>query len=482
MLRKIRIALAVVFLVGITLLFVDFTGTATRWLGWMAKVQFLPSLLALNVGVVAALVVLTLLFGRVYCSVVCPLGVMQDIFGHLGSRRRKNRRRYAPARNVLRYSLLGLMVVAIAAGIGSLVALLAPYGAYGRIAQNLLLPIWVGCNNLLAKADAETFNNQEIWIRSWVIFGIAAATLVALAIVAWRSGRAYCNAICPVGTVLGFLSRYSLFRPVIDTGKCNGCGLCARNCKSSCIDSRNHRIDYSRCVTCMDCLSKCHQGAITYSRRRPKAPEECANPSRRLFLTGLVAVGATALAQARDRKVYNRLSDSTMPPRVRPVLPPGSQSLSHLSRHCTGCQLCVAACPNDILRPSSDLMNLMQPQMSYKRGFCRPDCTRCGEVCPTGAILPLDRGEKIRTRIGHAVVIGSNCLAISDGIRCGRCARRCPYDAIRMVPTDPDNPQSVKMPQVDEDRCIGCGACENVCPARPFKAIYVEGTNPQQRS
>ena len=100
-------------------------------------------------------------------------------------------------------------------------------------------------------------------MKSLSTFIIAAITFIVLFILAWRGGRTYCNTICPVGTVLGFLSKYSLFKPVIDTTKCNGCGLCARNCKASCINSKAHEIDYSRCVACMDCLDKCKQGAIT---------------------------------------------------------------------------------------------------------------------------------------------------------------------------------------------------------------------------
>lgn len=129
MLRKIRRTLAVLFFACITLLFLDFTGTLHAWLGWMARVQFLPAVLALNVGVVAALAVLTLLFGRVYCSVVCPLGVFQDLVAWLGGRgkRRKYRFSYSPARRWLRCGTLALFVAALVAGVGSLVALLAPY-------------------------------------------------------------------------------------------------------------------------------------------------------------------------------------------------------------------------------------------------------------------------------------------------------------------------------------------------------------------
>ena len=248
MLRRIRISFALLFFCCITFLFFDFTGTVSHWFGWMAKMQFLPALLSLNVVVVIGLIALTLLLGRVYCSVICPLGVMQDIFGWLGKKNKKNRYNYSQAKNILRYTFLIIMTVGIVLGIGSIVALLAPYSAYGRIAQNLLSPLWIWCNNLLADIAARNGSyaiySVDIWIRSLVTFVIALVTVTFIFIMAWRNGRTYCNTICPVGTVLGFLSRYSLLKPVIDTSKCNSCGLCARNCKGACIDSKHHMIDY----------------------------------------------------------------------------------------------------------------------------------------------------------------------------------------------------------------------------------------------
>ncbi len=489
MLRKLRIVLAVLCFAAVTLLFLDFTGTLHAWLGWTARIQFLPALLALNLGVVLLLVALTLLFGRLYCSVICPLGVMQDIVAWFGSRgkRRKFRYAYSPAKNGLRYGVLALFVLALVAGVGSLVALLAPYSAYGRIATNLFAPIYRWGNNLLAwfaeRVDSYAFYSTDVWMRSLPTFLIALATFVVLAVLAWRNGRTYCNTICPVGTVLGFLARYSLFRPVIDTEKCNGCTLCSHRCKAACIDAKHHTIDYSRCVACMDCLDACAQGAISY-RRRKKQPvvDVVAGPvvdvSRRHFLTGAALLVGAAAAKAQEKKVDGGLAvllDKKVPHRTTPIVPPGAQGLWHVARHCTGCQLCVAACPNGVLRPSTRLEALMQPESSYERGYCRPECTKCSEVCPAGAIHRITPEEKSAVQIGHAVWVKENCIPLTDGVSCGNCARHCPTGAIQMVSSDAANPDAPKIPVVNEERCIGCGACENLCPARPFSAIYVEG-------
>lgn len=489
MLRRLRVILAIISIVLVTLLFMDFTGIAHAWFGWMAKIQFLPALLALNFGVVAFLVLLTFLLGRVYCSVICPLGIMQDIFGWFGKKAKRYRYSYSPAKNVLRIVLLCAMVVAIFGGVGALVALLAPYSAYGRIAQNLLAPVWAGANNLLADIaehyESYAFYHTEVWIRSGIVFGVALATLLILGFLSWRNGRTYCNTICPVGTLLGFVSRFSLMGPVIDKSKCNSCGLCSRNCKAACINGEEHRIDHSRCVACMDCLSTCRHGAISYGFRYGKRSENkvpatagSVSEGRRTFLVTALATGAAATLKANEKLADGGLAvieDKKIPERKTKIVPPGALSIKNLEDHCTACQLCVQACPNGVLRPSENLESLMQPESSYERGYCRPECTKCSDVCPAGAIRPIDVAEKSSIQIGHAVWVKENCLPVAEGVNCGNCARHCPVGAIMMVNLNPEDQESVKIPVVDTERCIGCGACENLCPSRPFSAIYVEG-------
>ena len=490
MLRKIRIILASVFFIGVTLLFLDFTGAAHAWLGWMAKVQFLPAVLALNFGVVAILLVLTLLFGRVYCSVICPLGVMQDIISWIhGKTKKKNRFRfsYSPAINWLRYGVLALFIVALVAGLHSLVALVAPYSAYGRIASNLLAPVYQLGNNFFAwiaeRAGSYAFYSTEVWIRSGATFAVAAATFAVVAVLAWKHGRTWCNTICPVGSVLGLFSRFSVFAPVIDTEKCRNCGLCGKQCKSSCINMKEHEIDYSRCVACMDCIETCKEGAIHYACRygkkgSPSPAQGNVDKSKRAFLVSSAIATTAVAAKAQEMKVDGGLAEierAAKPERQTRLVPAGSLSLKNFADHCTACQLCVSVCPNQVLRPSTSLMTLMQPEMSYERGYCRPECTKCSDVCPAGAIRPISVEEKSSTQIGHAVVCLDNCVVNTDEVSCGNCARHCPAGAISMVRKNPDDPKSLRIPVVNEERCIGCGACENLCPARPFTAIHVEG-------
>ncbi len=491
MLRKIRITLAALFYTAITLLFLDFTGTVHAWLGWTAKIQFLPALLAMNVGVVIFLIIMTLLLGRVYCSVICPLGVMQDIVSWLSGRRRGKRYRfsYSAERRYLRYGVFAVFIVALVGGVGSLVALLAPYSSYGRIVQNLFAPIYGLGNNVLAyfaeRVESYAFYGVDVWIRSLPTFAIALFTFIILFVLAWRNGRTYCNTVCPVGTVLGFLSRYSVFRPIIDKEKCKSCSLCTRNCKASCIDYKERKIDYSRCVACMDCIETCKHGAIHYGLRKKSLSEKAGSEgekqvdtARRSFLTISSLLATSAALRAQEKKVDGGLAvieDKKIPNRATAIVPPGALSISNFAQHCTGCQLCVSVCPNGVLRPSAGLVTLMQPEMSYERGYCRPECTKCSEVCPAGAIRPITVEDKSATQVGHAVWIKENCVVLTDSVECGNCARHCPTGAIQMVNINADDALSAKIPVVNTERCIGCGACENLCPARPFSAIYVEG-------
>lgn len=565
MLRKIRIILAAICFVAVTLLFLDFTGTLHLWFGWLAKIQFLPAVLALNFVVIAILLVLTLLFGRIYCSVICPLGIFQDCVSNLSSRRKGKKARFSYSKEIkwLRYGVLVLFVIALVAGLNALVALLAPYSAYGRMVQSLLAPVWQWGNNLLAwiaeRQDSYAFVTKDVWLKSLPTLIVAAVTFVVVVVLAWRNGRTYCNTICPVGTTLSFFSRFAMFRPVIDKSKCKSCHACERKCKAACIDVDNHKIDYSRCVDCFDCIDSCRLGALKYrfawgrgvgsgstgaktpqnapvgskmtsdgskngQNRSSAAPTPVAEPvvrqgsptaevtdngkgvstidatspvaepveatdkGRRAFLVGGAAViGGSLLSsipmRAEEEEIKDKKRDGGFaevlpkkaPNRKTPITPFGSESVEKFYKHCTACQLCVTVCPNNVLRPSSRLEHLMQPEMSFEKGYCRPECVKCSEVCPAGAILKITPEEKTEWKVGTAGVDYDLCVVNRDGVSCGNCAHHCPVGAIRMVRKNPDDEKSPRIPSVNEEKCIGCGACENLCPSRPISAITVNG-------
>jgi polyferredoxin len=499
MLKKVRVIAATFFMISLTLLFLDYTGTVHSYLGWSAKVQLVPAVLAGSAAVIVGLILLTLIFGRIYCSAVCPLGIFQDAVSRLTNIGKKNRFSYRPPHKLLvisRFAILGLFVLAIAAPITVLTVLLEPYSAYGRMISQLFGPFYQWGNNILAhfaeRAGSYAFYTVDVWLKSAAALVVAGLTFVVTGIFAWKSGRGYCNTICPVGTLLAIVTKFCFIKPPINKEKCSSCGICAKNCKAGCIDPVNKEVDYLRCVSCCNCFQQCPQKAISYSLYNPfgtKRTERTTGTAKpdadKLADDGAVRRGfisAPALfLLAYATRIIGRtydfdgglapLEDKKAPARETPIIPPGADNSRHFRKHCTGCQLCVSACPNQVLRPSSKISSFMQPQMSFERGYCRPECVKCGHVCPTGAIRPITTAEKSATQIGYAVWNKELCVVITDKVACDLCSRKCPAGAITQIPQE----DGLKTPMIITNRCIGCGSCEHRCPSRPYSAIYVEG-------
>lgn len=450
-LKYIRMALAALVLLGITALLLDGTGTLRHWLGWLPKVQLLPAVLALNFVVVVAILLTTVLIGRLYCSLVCPMGIFQDILTwfHKIIFGKKRPFRYRKPANWLRYTVLALFVLAMLVGMGSIAALIAPYSAYARMVTNIH--------------------------GSGAIQWVAIITLMVIGLLGFTMGRIWCNTACPVGTLLGLVGKHRIFGIRIDASKCVGCHQCEQGCKCMCIDiDGGCQVDDSRCVDCWNCLSKCKFDAISIAVKPNKSgASKEVDASRRTFVATTLAVGAAAALHAQEQKVDGGLAallDKSVPKRNVPLRPFGAISQKNFESRCTACQLCVSQCPEKVLRPSTDLSSFLQPYMAYDQGYCRMACTRCSEVCPTGAIQPVSKEQKTAVSIGLAVALHDNCLS-AEGVNCGACARHCPASAITMV----DNGSGRPVPAVNESKCTGCGACEYYCPARPMTAIYVEG-------
>ncbi len=491
MLKKIRLTLAAVLLALITFYFLDFAEILSNHFHVLAHLQFVPALISLSLGMLVFLIVLTLLFGRIYCSVICPMGIYQDVVARLTKRlgKKKKKYNYSRPKTILRWVVTGVAAVALLCKITVVVGLLDPYSAFGRMVTNVLKPIYMMGNNALesvfSQFDNYTFYRVDASVLDWASFGIALVTLLLIGYLAYRHGRTWCNTICPVGTILGALSRFSLFKVRIDAANCNHCGLCATKCKASCIDSKEQRIDYSRCVDCYNCLSVCKKGALTYtpSFKKQCAPASCETPageSRRRFLTtGLVTAAVAPKLVAQVQESVAMLGGQKAYKREHPIAPPGSVSHKHFQAKCTSCHLCVSKCPSHVLKPAFmeyGLDGIMQPTVSFEKGFCNFDCTICGKVCPNGAIQSLTKEEKHLMQMGHVVFIEENCVVHTDGTNCGACSEHCPTQAISMVPYR----DGLTIPKVNTDICVGCGGCEYICPVRPYRAVYIVG-NPVQK-
>lgn len=492
MLKKIRLIVSVTFFTLLSLYFLDFAELLPVNLTLLTKIQLIPALLALNTVVLIALLLLTLIFGRVYCSSICPMGVYQDTMSWIAKKKRKKKRyAFSRAKTGLRWTVLGATLLSFLLGFTFLLGLLDPYGAYGRMVTHVFRPAYFAGNNLLEHIFSSfgnyTFYKVSVYGLSIFSTIVALLTMLVIGFLAWKNGRVYCNTICPVGTLLGIFSRFAIFKIQFSKSHCNTCGLCAAKCKASCIDVENMCIDYSRCVVCFNCVDSCKKNALRFRffnvTKKKKSdtipayafPKNTPMESRRRFLsatlfTGLAAGNMVARNVFPKREVNSKL----------PIVPPGALSLDHLRKKCIACHLCVSKCPSHVIKPAfleHGIGGMMQPKLYFGNGFCNYTCTVCTDVCPSGALIPLTKAIKKRTQIGQARFVIENCLVYYNETNCGACSEHCPTHAIQMV----SYKNALSIPQIATEKCVGCGGCEYICPAMPHKAIYVEGVETQNR-
>jgi ferredoxin len=483
-LKNLRRVASVLILAGVSLIFLDPGGVLPSWmLTVIGAFQLLPALTKVLVGVslstvgVTFIVVLTLLIGRVYCSSLCPLGTLQDLVIRVAEQRRGKRRFiYRRPQYALHYSVLAITAVAFAGGSLVLLNALEPFSTYGRLLQGVVRPALIWSINALAfsltRFDIYSLSPYPLFFEAGWAFVIAVLLSGVIIFMAYHHGRLFCNVLCPAGALLGLLSRYSLFRIVIDESACKACGLCEKACKAQCIDTARKHIDYAACVSCFNCLHVCPTVGIKYEEINPLrgiGKPEPVVPGRRSFLAGAAAM-VTGSAQVQPDSLGGRLG--VIRQSAHPVTPPGSRSVDHFSSHCTACHLCVSVCPPQVLRPAFleyGIAGVFQPRMDYWSSYCSYECALCTSVCPTGAILPLSVEEKKLVQLGKATFIRDDCIVITKKTDCGACSEHCPTKAVRMIPHE-----KLMLPEVTDEFCIGCGACEKACPTKPRKAIFVE--------
>jgi len=487
-LKRIRVFLALVVFLFISSIFLDFRDLVPdKYYDSILFFQFIPSVLRfLDLSVMAAsgfiiVIILTFITGRTYCSVLCPLGIYQDIVSRIGGRVRKKYRRFGFTRpfTIIRYGLLGITLVVTLSGGIYLISLLDPYSIFGRISTYFFKPAFLVLNNLLAgivnKYDVYTIYKVQVKTITVLAYIIPSVFLFLVTVFSFRRGRLYCNTLCPVGTFLGLISKISLFRIKIEESSCSRCGRCALACKSSCIDFMNRSLDLSRCVSCFNCLSSCPDKAISFGLPLRKVAEKTVDSGKREFIAGtlLLLFGLSQTVRAKEVPVPKKAS-TVREEKTSPVCLPGATSIENFSSRCTACSLCVSACPKNVIQPSVleyGLKGIMQPRMDYHKGFCNFECTICTEICPTGALMPLELEAKKLTQLGKAIFIKDNCIVHTEKTDCGACSEHCPTKAVQMIPYE----GNLVIPEVTNDICIGCGACEYACPTTPFKAIFVNG-------
>jgi formate hydrogenlyase subunit 6/NADH:ubiquinone oxidoreductase subunit I len=526
-LKIIRVVLSILFFTATAFVFLDISGL----LPYLANdiilyLQFVPSLIKfIYIPAIAGagfifILLLTFLFGRVYCSTVCPIGTLQDAFSFITKKiRKKKQYDYKKPQNILRYSILGITAIVMIGGSLTFVNLLDPYSNFGRVISDMLRPVYIFLNNAIVEVweDNPLFSYYDFDFETVKIsiLSISFLYLLTIIILSILRGRLFCNTICPVGTLLSLVSRYSIFKIAFDKNSCTGCGLCENVCKAECINSPEMKIDFDRCVACYNCLRVCPESGFKYkmslsnlsgsnqkwmlkqvqhdngkskwmlkqvqhdngkSRWMLKQvqhdnKEEITSKRNFIISTGAVLLSLFGIikAQAPKPKKETKIPEK----RKYPVIPPGANSIRDYKAKCTGCHLCVSACPSQVIQPSLfafGLSGIQQPVMDYWTSFCNFECIICTKICPTGALLPVSKEKKKTLQLGKTTFIKDNCIVETEKTECGACSEHCPTKAVQMVPYG-----NLSIPEVNNEICVGCGACEWACPTKPFKAIYVQG-------
>jgi ferredoxin len=378
------------------------------------------------------------------------------------------------------YGLLGATVIAGLLGSLMLVDLFEPFSNFGRLLTNLADPVLVSFNNaaafVLGRLGVFILFNIPLLHPTTVALLLSVAFLGLIVYLSYYHGRLFCNLLCPAGALLGLLSRFSLFRISIVEERCTDCGFCEMVCKANCLDSGSKTIDVHACVGCFNCIDKCPTVALKYEgfgakTRGTKAAE--VNSPRREFLGAIVASGtALILPDSSHHGDPVPATPTYDESRRLPVTPPGSKGRDRFSNLCTACHLCISVCPPQVLSPSLfeyGLAGIMQPKMNYSANYCNYECVLCTQVCPTGAILPLEVAAKKEIQLGKASFVKDDCIVVAKKKDCGACSEHCPTKAVKMVPYE----QKLVIPELNNEICVGCGACEHACPTTPRKAIYV---------
>lgn len=483
-LRRTRIFVALITFCLFLSVFLGSIEVTTKLSDKILFFQFVPSLInfLLATGGLAStgfilIVLLSLIFGRIYCSTLCPLGILQDIMisGYQMLSKRKPQFQYQKPHHIIRYSILILTLMVSILGSLVIINLLDPYSLFGKIVSHLGKPVYYYASNSLVSVlehfDVYALGPKKILPTPFTVLSVSFCFFALITFMAIRYGRMYCTLICPVGTLLGIISRFSLFRFKINADNCKNCTRCVQTCKSGCIDISNKTIEQDRCISCFNCLKVCKKSGITYEADLNKTPAQSLDLDKRKLIVGTATSGIFMLTlglplRSYSQKIIKKKENS-------PAIPPGSLNISHFTRTCIGCNLCIHSCRSKVLKPAFmeyGITGILQPVMDFNQGKCAYECNACGKVCPTNAITCLDLAQKKMTKIGSVKLLKELCITHKKHQDCGACIEVCPTHAVYTVLKN-----NVRYPEITPGPCIGCGACQLVCPVKPEKAIIVKG-------
>ena len=462
---------------------------------------------ALYRGLLWSLLILvpTLFLGRFFCGWICPMGTLQHFVGNMPSEFKRGKQRIESNRYKRWQTGKYVVLIAglVAACFGSAVLgwldpfslLVRSFGlsllpAFNAAARALLTPLETSHVAAL-KATGQTLHTilhytvldlrQPHYTQSLVL-GILFLAILAASL---RVTRLWCRAICPLGALLGAVSRFSILGLHKDAASCNNCNRCLLNCQGG--DDPIGGVPWRKpeCLMCMNCVGSCPHESLTFRFFRNE--KECASPdlSRRKALTCLAA-GAAVVPLMRANTGLGKSRNARL------LRPPGSLDESDFLSRCIRCGECMKVCPNTALHPTLEeagLEGLWSPTLVPRIGYCEPSCVLCSEVCPTGAIwqiTPKEKGwvvgveaENHPIRLGTAFYDRGRCLPWAMATDCIVCEEWCPVspkaiyvEEVQVVDAN-GKIKTLKQPRVDPSRCVGCGACEYACPLQERPAVYV---------
>jgi polyferredoxin len=432
--------------------------------------------------------VATLILGRVWCGWVCPLGTLLDLFRF---RRAAFHSRLSSWRQVKYFLLFVVLISALFANLTLLI--LDPITILTRTLATVVMPAlnyafttvefwlygfrpfqaplaWV--DTALRSTILPTTSGEFLYplYRLNVLFALLFIGIVTLNLF---TDRFWCRYLCPLGALLGLLSKVSWLRRVVGPG-CNQCRRCGGDCTMGTIEpERGFASDPGECILCLTCLGTCPQEGVAFKGQLGLAEWRSYDPSRRQLLASL-ATSVGGLALLRTSPIAHR-------EHLHAVRPPGARENDLLAK-CIRCGKCMKVCPTSGLQPSlseSGLEGLWTPVLVSRLGYCDYSCHACGQVCPSKAIPDLTLEEKRRTVIGLAYIDQNRCIPWADNVDCIVCEEMCPVPdkAVRLDEAEVLNAQGesvvVQRPRVVRDLCIGCGICEHKCPLNGEAAIRV---------
>ena len=440
-------------------------------------------------GLAIITLALTVLFGRVWCGWLCPMGTVLDIFKPAGRRPAGNRRALSPRWRMTKYLLLIFLIVAAVLGNQSLMI----FDPITLLTRTMANAFWPALSAAIYGIEKVLYQFDALWPaldavhRSIVfplfkdlrpVFGMAVPiTLIFIAVLGlnWIAERFWCRYLCPLGGMLGALSRFAPFKRVVDD-TCISCNHCSHICPTGTIDpARRYASDPAECSVCYDCVSECPPASTSFKflPGLQAITGHLYDPSRRDALKVMGASAAwAALAMAEP---ITKRQPATM---VRPPV----LDLEKFEQLCIRCNLCVRVCPTQGLQASGldgGWRNLMTPRLVPRIGYCSYNCAACGTACPTKAIPELTLEEKRHVTIGLARIDRDRCLPWAYNIDCIVCEEACPIPtkAIKLEQAEVINGKgdlvTIQRPYMLKEYCIGCGMCEYQCPMGGEAAIRV---------